>query len=130
MDSSNFPHVHPLHDAAREGKLGLLKFETSDPVKAFLELKAKMYCFQTLQSCKKKLRRAFAKQLYKTLHSIRTKEFYLKSVTCVRHNILLYPLIMNYLRRHPIKITLSSYFDKFMFNNIDSHSYGHFRNAH
>ena len=53
MDSSNFPLDHPLHDAAREGKLGLLKFETSDPEKAFLGLKAKMYCFQTLQSCKK-----------------------------------------------------------------------------
>ena len=54
MDFSIFTPDHPLHDNARESILDLPKFDTPDPVQSFVGLKAKMYSFQTLDSCKKK----------------------------------------------------------------------------
>lgn len=128
MDFSNFPEGHPLHDVSREGQLGLLKFETTEAVKAFVGLKAKMYCFQTENICKKTAKgvrhstvRDFTFDTYKNIL------FHESSMRHVQYSIISQKHQLHTVAQN--KVSLSSFYDKkFLLNNLDCRAYGHYDN--
>lgn len=125
LDLSNFPVGHPLHNTEREGVLGLLKFESVYPVKAFIGLRAKMYCLLSEEGCKKIAKGVRAPSVRElTFDNYKNILFRETSMRQVQHAIRA--------RKHQLctvdenKITLSCLYDKkYMLDNIRNQSYGY-----
>lgn len=125
MDLSNYPRDHFLYDNQNEGKLGVLKSETSVPIKEFVGLKCKAYAMffgenykKTAKGVKKSTLQSIDGEVYKTvLYDQVRMRHQQTSIISDHHNLK--TVVQN-------RVSLSPFFDKkFQLDNgIDSLTYG------
>ncbi|XP_052131277.1 uncharacterized protein LOC127751576 [Frankliniella occidentalis] len=131
FDTSDYPKNHPLYSLENKKVMGKFKDElNSEPIQAFVGLRAKMYSFKTVSQQEKSVGKGIPRE---ALKSQLTFEDYKKCITQFKEKNVTFKKIgtdrrHNLFTSYCIKKGLSCYDDKrFLVDNFVTLAHGHYK---